>query len=375
MSAPLRIEELQTPALLVRLERVRANLAQMRKRLEHCGGYARWRPHVKTAKTPSVLRMLLEAGLTRFKCATTREAAVMLECADASGASIDLCVAMTHRGRNLERIAELARRAPRQRVSVLTEDPAHAQLVRATSAQLGLWLDLDPRFGRSGVSIDDDARIDATLQAAGSALVGLHAYEGQIRDARPEARASACQPLFSRLVELVRSRALEHVELVTSGTPTFEQALACAPFAALNHRVSPGIVVYWDTNSEAFGIPGFECAATVLARVISSPAAGRVTLDAGSKSLDAAAGDPCVRVRGWPQLVAQRPSEEHTPLIAVDGRTPPVGALLELEPRHVCPMINLASEVVLLEGERVVRIERVSARGHEVDGAAGDVSA
>lgn len=366
MSATPRIDELQTPALLVRLERVRANFEQMRQRLASCGGFDRWRPHVKTAKTPSVLRLMLEAGLTRFKCATTREAAVMLACADASGVQIDLCVAMTHRGRNLERVAQLARNAPRHRLSVLTEDPAHAQLVRASAGGLGLFLDLDPRYGRSGVSIDDDARIDATLEAAGSALVGLHAYEGQIRDATPRARTQACEPLFERLVEIVRSRSLERLELVTSGTPTFEQALAFAPFAALNHRVSPGIVVYWDTNSESLGITGFQCAATVLARVICSTSEGRVTLDAGSKSLDAAAGDPCVRVRGWPQLVAQRPSEEHLPLVALDGRAPALGTLLELEPRHVCPMINLADDAVLLDGERGVQIEHVAARGHDV---------
>jgi D-serine deaminase-like pyridoxal phosphate-dependent protein len=367
----LSIDGLQTPALLVRLDRVRANLATMRARLAEHGGLERWRPHVKTAKTPSVLKLLLEIGLTRFKCATTREAAVMLECADETGVAIDLCVALTHRGRNLERVAELARRAPHHRLSVLTEDPEHARHVRELAPELGLFLDLDPRFGRSGIGLDDDARLDATLRAAGDAFMGLHAYEGQIRDARFEDRTRACAPLFARLVEIVRTRSLERFQLVTSGTPTFEQALAFEPFRALNHRVSPGIVVYWDTNSASLGIDGFECAATVLARVVSAVAPGRVTLDAGSKSLDAAAGDPCVRVRGWPQLVAQHPSEEHTPLVALDGRAPPVGTLLELEPRHVCPMVNLADDVALLEGERVVRLERVAARGHDL----GSVSA
>jgi D-serine deaminase-like pyridoxal phosphate-dependent protein len=367
VTSKLSIDALQTPALLVRLDRVRANLDALRARLAEHRGFERWRPHVKTAKTPSVLKLLLEAGLTRFKCATTREAAVMLDCADELGRTIDLCVAMAHRGSNLERVAQLAKRASRHRLSVLTEDPEHARLVRGLAPELGLLLDLDPRFGRSGIPLDDDARIDATLRAAGDGFAGLHAYEGHVRDARSEDRTRACEPLFARLVEIVRTRSLERFELVTSGTPTFEQALAFEPFRALEHRISPGIVVYWDTNSAAFGIAGFECAATVLARVISAVSAGRVTLDAGSKSLDAAAGDPCVRVRGWPQLAAQRPSEEHTPLVTLDGRTPPVGALLELEPRHVCPMINLAESVVLLEGERVVRIERVAARGHDVE--------
>lgn len=361
----MKLQELQTPALLVRLDRVRANLDRMREGLAAHGGLERWRPHVKTAKTPSVMRMLLDAGLRRFKCATTREARVMLACAEEAGAAIDLCVAMTLRGANLQRAVELARAHPRHRLSVLTEDWAHAREVRSLGA-LELFVDLDPRFGRSGIELEDDARIDATLEAAGEALAGLHAYEGQVRDATAAARRERCEPLYERLVAIVASRGLHARELVTSGTPTFEQALDFQPFSALQHRVSPGIVVYWDANSEALGIGGFRCAATVLARVISSPRAGRVTVDAGSKSLDAAAGDPCVRVRGWPQLVAQRPSEEHLPLAAADGSVPKVGQLVELEPRHVCPMINLAGEVVLLEGDEIVRFERVEARGHDV---------
>lgn len=363
----MRLEQLQTPALLVRLDRVRANLARMRTLLAPHGGLERWRPHVKTAKTPAVLELLLASGLRRFKCATTREAALLLECAERAQVELELCVAMAHRGANLARLEQLGRAHPRQRLSLLTEAPEHALEVRRAAPQLGLWVDLDPGMGRSGIALDDTARLDATLEAAGAALIGLHAYEGQIRHASAAERARACAPHFEGLARLVHSRSLERLELVTSGTPTFEQALAFEPFAALRHRVSPGIVVYWDTNSEALGIAGFQCAASVLARVISANGAGRVTLDAGSKSLDAAAGDPCVRVRGWPGLVAQRPSEEHLPLASLDGRTPPMGELVELEPRHVCPMINLAQRVVLLEGESVVGIEDVAARGHEID--------
>jgi len=363
----MNLDELQTPALLVRVDRVRANLEQMRARLAKHGGWERWRPHVKTAKTPTVLLMLIDAGLRRFKCATTREAAVMLECADHARTAIDLCVAMTHRGPNLRRIAELARAHSRHRLSVLTEDAEHARLVRSIAPTVGVFLDLDPHFGRSGVPFDDDARIAACVEAAGDALIGIHAYEGHVRDATPEERTARCTPLFERLLAIVRAHNLSKREVVTSGTPTFEQALAFDPFATLDHRVSPGIVVYWDRNSAALGIEGFQCAATVLARVLSSDGARRVTLDAGGKSLDAAAGDPCVAVRGWPELVPQRPSEEHLPLLANDARVPAVGDVVELEPRHVCPMINLADQVVLLDGAEIVGVERIAARGHEIE--------
>ena len=374
MSASTTLESLQTPALLVRLDRVRANLARMRELLAPHGGFERWRPHVKTAKTPSVQNLLLDSGLRQFKCATTREARVLLELAQARSVSIDLCVALALRGANLARLAQLSDEHPRCRLSVLSESAEHARDVRSLAPRLGVWIDVDPRMGRSGVELDDSARLASVRDAAGDALRGLHAYEGHVRHVSPAERSAACEPLFAALAQHMQTPQLHGLELVTSGTPTFEQALAFGPFRALRHRISPGIVVYWDHNSASLGIEGFSVAASVLARVVSATRE-RVTLDAGSKSLDAAAGDPCVRVRGWPELEALRPSEEHLPLRARDGRVPAAGSLLELEPRHVCPMVNLAERVVLLEGERVLGSEAVAARGHDIESSGSDVDA
>jgi D-serine deaminase-like pyridoxal phosphate-dependent protein len=359
------LERLTTPALLVRMDRVRANVARMVELLGP-GGIARWRPHVKTAKLPPVLDVLLASGVRRFKCATTREAAVLLERGSAAGAGVDLLVALAHRGPNLARLAELARAQPRHRVALLTEDPAHARDVRAAGAGLGLFVDVDPGYGRSGIPFADRARVAATVAACGPALRGLHCYDGHVRDAAPAERARRAAPLYYRLLELADSIAPRGLELVTSGTPTFVPALA-HPFAAsgFDHQVSPGTVVYWDTTSQALGIDGFRPAVHVLARVISSPGAGRVTADAGSKALDAAAGDPCCAVDGWPGLRAATPSEEHLPLQVLDGAAPAPGTLLQLVPRHVCPTVNLADQAVLVDGDDWLGIVPVAARGHE----------
>ena len=359
---------LQTPFLVIRVDRVRSNLERMQTLLAERGGLARWRPHTKTAKVPAVLRMLIDAGVRRFKTATTRETAVLLDVAEDADVSLDVLVAMTLRGANLERAAELARAFERHDLAVLTEDPEHAREVQQLDERLDLFVDLDPRFGRSGIPLDDERRIAATIAACGDALAGLHAYEGHVRARTDVERARECQPLYDALLEIVDRHQLGELEVITSGTPTFEQALDHDGLARLDHTISPGIVVYWDRNSESLGIEGFAFAASTFARVISAPSHDRVTLDAGSKSLDAAAGDPCVEVVGWPNLAAQRPSEEHLPLVARHGRAPRVGELVELLPRHVCPMINLADEAVLVDGHEIVEVAPVSARGHELRG-------
>jgi D-serine deaminase-like pyridoxal phosphate-dependent protein len=41
-----------------------------------------------------------------------------------------------------------------------------------------------------------------------------------------------------------------------------------------------------------------------------------------------------------------------------------VGALVELLPKHVCPMVNLAERCALLDGERLLQVVPVEARAH-----------
>ena len=114
----MHLEDLQTPCLLIDLDKVKQNLSRMRELL--ADDMTRWRPHVKTTKVPEVLSLLLEASVRRFKCATSREAEVLLDCATEP---VDLLVAMSHRGPNLRRIVDLASAFPMHRFSMLSEEP------------------------------------------------------------------------------------------------------------------------------------------------------------------------------------------------------------------------------------------------------------
>jgi D-serine deaminase-like pyridoxal phosphate-dependent protein len=391
------LDALQTPALLIDLDRVRSNL---RRTLEIVGGPDRWRPHVKTAKLRETQALMLEAGLRHFKCATTREAAVLLELADSMDVAIDLLLAMALQGPNLDRLAQLADLHPRHRLSLLTEDARHAAGVVREHPALGLYLDLDVGMERTGMPLPEPAgsrsdaaspssdpgdpqavrvrvdtnrqakrsevdRIAAVRAAAGPALRGLHAYEGQFAAVPLAQRKALADALYPRLCALADALGLGEAEIITSGTPAFALAAGHPAFAGRLHRVSPGTVIYWDLNSETIDLQGYLPAATVLATVISRPAPNRLTLDAGSKALDAAAGDPCARVLGHPELIARRPSEEHLPLEAPSEALHELGARLRLVPRHVCPTVNLASSAVLIEGGRVKALVPVAARGHE----------
>ena len=108
------------------------------------------------------------------------------------------------------------------------------------------------------------------------------------------------------------------------------------------------------------------CSSDLASRVISHPAPGRVTLDAGHKSVSADAGVPTCAIAGVPWLTPLKPSEEHLPVAVPEGRdAPPVGRVLYLVPRHVCPTVNNFDHAAIVREGRIEAVEAVAARGRE----------
>ncbi len=364
---PALLERLLSPALIIYMDKVKANIQQLLK----TAGPDRLRPHIKTAKLELVFRALIDAGIRRFKCATTKEASVLLpalaELPPKEGA--DLLVAYPHVGPALMRLAQLAKAHPSVRVSVLCES---AEVLPRIPEQLGVVVDINPGMNRTGVPLAQPQTITALCQLAGARLKGLHFYEGHICTGSTEERQAQCFALYDQLVALhenLYAQGLKIGELITSGTPGFSHALAHRGLATLReteHRVSPGTVVYFDQRSSELEELNFVPAALVLSRVVSHPQKDMLTCDAGSKALAAEAGDPCAVVLGHPELRALRPSEEHLPMQgASQAPLPERGAPLLLIPRHVCPTVNLAEEAIVIAGSQWASAP-VSARAHEL---------
>ena len=358
-----------SPALVVHLDKVRDNL---RRVIEYAGAdTSRWRPHVKTTKIPQVFAEMARMGVRHFKCATTREAALLADALGKAGTEgSDCLLAYPLIGPALVRLGRIAKKYPGTRLSVLCEEPAH---VAEIAPQLSVFVDVNPGMNRTGIPIANTEGILAVARAAGERFRGVHLYDGHLSDGVSADRRRAAFECYDRLLGLVSSIELAGhpvPEIITSGTPSFLHALAFDGFAALGntrHRISPGTVVYHDLHSEQAN-PELTLtpAATLVTRVVSHPGATLVTCDAGSKSIAAEAGDPCAFVIGHPHLVAQSPSEEHLPLYVTSGDLPARGTLLYLVPKHICPTVNLAEQAVLMEGGEVQDVVCVSARAHEL---------
>ena len=363
------LERTPSPTLVVDLERVRENIRRM---VRHAGSPRRWRPHLKTTKTPEIWRELVRAGVREFKCATTRELRLLLELLHTSDvAESDVLLAYPLRGPGLDELARLASAFPGTRVSVLCEDPA---LIDSISESVSIFVDVNPGMHRTGIPLSDLERILAVAHGAGSRFRGVHYYDGHLHSGSPEERRRATAACYDGLIELcgtLASDGLQVDEIITSGTPTFLHALAYEGFSpdaarpGPTHRISPGTVVLHDGRSEEEN-PDLDLvpAALLLTRVVSHPMPDVATCDAGSKSIAAEAGDPCAWVAGRPGLVALPPSEEHLPLRVAEGARPALGETLWLFPRHVCPTVNLAEAMLLVDGDEA-RLVPVAGRAHD----------
>jgi D-serine deaminase-like pyridoxal phosphate-dependent protein len=362
-----RIDEVRTPALAIYPEIVDANIRTTLRLLD--GDANRWRPHVKTAKLALMMRRLVAHGIANFKCSTSLELLTVCE----AGAT-DVVVAYPMVGANARRVRDIAEHFSKIKVSALVE--CREQIGPWQGSRVGLFIDMNPGMNRTGIEQDRVAEIvelARAIQNAGQVFRGLHYYDGHLSPLALTQRERTAHQGYDRLMEVIeafRRAHIETTEIITAGTPAFPCTLSYSPFrnSSFIHRASPGTVLYNDCSSLA-QLPaeyGYRPAAVVVSTVVSRPSQGRFTCDAGHKTVSADAGSPTCAVIGRPDFLPSKPSEEHLPIDTLEGsQAPSVGDVLYLVPRHICPTVNNFDHAMLVEGGRIIGVERVTARGRE----------
>jgi D-serine deaminase-like pyridoxal phosphate-dependent protein len=343
-----------SPGLLFYKDLIRSNIARM---IEIAGGPQRLRPHAKTHKTREITRMELDAGITRQKCATIAEAEMLASCGVP-----DVLLAYNLVGPNCARMARLIRLFPECRFSVLADHPTGARTLSDAMTTAGqtvdVLLDVDVGQHRTGIAPGDQAVALYELidRLPGLRPDGLHVYDGHNHQEalaeREAVVASQLEAVLSLHATLMK-KGLPVPRLVVGGTPTFPV------YARMNlpgQECAPGTCVLHDHGygSRFTDLTGFTPAAILLTRVISRPAARRVTLDLGYKAVasDPPAGKRCVLLN-VPDYEAVLQNEEHlvieTP--AADRFSP--GDVVYAVPTHICPTSALHRQAYVVENQRV----------------------
>ncbi len=133
-------DEIPSPSLLIYPDRVEENIRRM---IHVAGGVERLRPHMKTNKLPEVIRMHLDQGITKFKCATIAEAEMI-----ARAQAPDVLLAYQPVGPNVERLVELVRRFPGTAFSALGDDADNVRRLSQAAVRAGRHPESVPGSGR-----------------------------------------------------------------------------------------------------------------------------------------------------------------------------------------------------------------------------------
>jgi D-serine deaminase-like pyridoxal phosphate-dependent protein len=355
------IDELDTPALVVYPERVKQNIARA---IGMVGDPARLRPHVKTHKSPAVTRLMMDAGIRRFKCATIAEAEML-----ATEGAPDVLLAYQPVGPKAGRLAELIRRYPATRFSCLIDHPDAAEAMARTfssaTLEVPVYLDLNVGMDRTGIAPGPPAKAlyELAQRLDGIDPIGLHVYDGHIRDKDPAALRQKCDEAFVPVLAL-REELGRRLTIIAGGSPTFpvhagrEAEIQC----------SPGTFVYWDKGyGDQFPGQPFTPDALVVTRVISLRGDGRLCLDLGHKSI-AAENELGRRVffLNGPELQAVGQSEEHLVVEAGPGHGYRIGDVFYGVPYHICPTVALYERVITIQEGRATGEWRNVARDRTI---------
>ena len=360
-------EQIESPALLYYEDIIRANTVAA---IKNAGGARRLWPHVKSHKMSAMVRMQMDMGITRFKCATIAEAEMLAGC----GAE-DILLAYPLVGPNIMRFITLAGKYRGSRFWAIGDDLGQISILEKESAALRitikLLVDVNLGMNRTGVplnSLEEFCRL-CSLMGQGISVQGFHCYDGHNNAPDRSIRDESAKQAY-RNVSAIRTRlegdGIPLDTIIMGGTPSFP-CYCGFPDVYL----SPGTIFLSDYGyASKYPDLKYTPGAVVMSRVISHPAPGIFTLDAGSKAL---AADPAgVRgvIAGYEddtEPISQ--SEEHWTfrMKENDGSAiPPIGTVLYIIPTHICPTSALYRAVLTVKEMKVSGAWEVTARNRRL---------
>jgi len=368
----MKKQDIDTPALLIDSATLRRNLEGMQKLADGFG--VRLRPHTKTHKSPHIARLQVELGAAGITVAKVGEAEVM-----ADDGLEDILIANQVIG--TEKCRRLARLAERVRIAVLVDSPAGVDFLdaafRGAGTGIEVLIEVDTGKGRCGLrDLEEIAALAKRVAETPTLrLRGVETHEGHVPGgaqsaSEMEERATGAGQRLVEVADALRDRGHVIEEVSVGSTPAAPYTAAAAGVTEMR----PGTYVFNDVNQMSIGQASPEdCALSVLATVISRPAPDRAVLDAGSKSLFAEPARQAFALTDYEGFgyIRQAPaarivalSEEHGVVrLPPDTGFPAIGSKVEVIPNHVCPAVNLHEELHLIEGEDVLEVWPIAARG------------
>ena len=333
----MQVEEIPTPALVVDLDRLDANIALMGSRWPG----TRLRPHVKAFKSTALAGRLAAAGHTSFCAATLREIAGLA----AAGLGDDLLLA--NEVVDVDRLRGVIDGAPDARITIAVDSDETIDAA-ARAGVREVLVDVDVGMPRCGCDPADAGRLADAARARGLEVRGVMGYEGHLM-AEADDRAAKVEACMAVLAE---AHAAVGGDVVSGGgTGTWD----------LNEWITElqaGSYTLMDTHYEAAGLP-FARALSLQVTVVSVSANGWAAADGGLKALGMDHGNPSIDdAQVW------YCADEHVVFSPeADSPLPRVGDRVRVWPAHVDPTVAYHERLWVVQGDAVVDQWPVDLRG------------
>lgn len=358
LAAVTDLAALPTPALLLDLDKLEANLSRMARRAEALG--VALRPHVKTHKCVEIGRRQRDHGTSGITVSTLYEARVF-----ADHGFDDITWAFPLVPSRLDEVQDLAARI---RLRVVVDSSEAIDLLDRTEQPFHVWLKVDSGYHRAGVDPHGAPAFELARRLAGAQRLvfdGIlthsgHAYHGRSR-AEVAAIAAVERDVMIAFAERLRQEGVPVAAISVGSTP----ALAAVDRLDGVSEIRPGNYAFYDYSQVVIGSCGVrDCALTVLATVVSSqPGTNHCVVDAGALALSKDTGAeqaPCPTMgeifddyaggtlRADARVVSL--SQEH----GIVSAALPVGTRVRILPNHSCLTAAQFDEYHVVRGAEVV---------------------
>ncbi len=377
--------DLDTPAILVDLDKLEANISRMAKMTAEAG--FKLRPHTKIHKGTYIPELQIKAGACGVSVSKLSEAAVYVD-AGIEGVEIVHPFYGDHKLRALKEL--VARAEIRCVVDSIQGAEGISQVGTAMGKKIPVLLKIFINLKRFGVLPGEPALAVAKelVQMPGIELVGIMGHESAwtalSQSSAPckedvERLAYQAMKVMSETARLLRKEGIPVKEVICGATPTARYLCRYAREFPEVTEIHPGGYVFGDwMYITAYAVTEEECAATILTTVVSTPAPERACIDGGAKTFSS---DPLLvratisgegsswkptfgSVKGRPDIKLTAVTEEIGILTLTDpSRGLTIGERLEIIPNHISLAVNLKDTIYGVRNGVVEREIPVLCRG------------
>ncbi len=365
--AGVEVVEVETPCLVIDSEKMMKNITRMAHVASEAGVHLR--PHVKTHKVPRIAQMQLASGAVGITVAKVSEAEVMY-----SGGVQNIFIAYPlvveskiTRAVNLSKKMDLI-----VAVDSLVGAKKLSEIATRHNHTLNVRLEVDTGLHRTGVNYDEAVELaKAVSRLGGLNLTGIYTYRGALLGESPtlDTKAAALEEgkMMADLARRMRSEGLAITEVSVGSTPT-------GPYVAEIEGITeirPGTYVFGDRMQVGLkSLTMEDCAAYIVATVVSRPSEDLIIVDGGSKTFatDVQPGVAPLHLKGFGQVLScdeavfERMTEEHGMIRIPKDCDISIGDQLQIIPNHICSTVNLHNFAFLKTDGAYEQIE-IAARG------------